>query len=70
MGSENIFFWNVCGLNAPTYRNTLRSLVAAVRPSMVYLQETKNPFETASLHEIELSFKTTLPNTSNFSSSA
>lgn len=41
MGSENILVWNVRGLNSPARRDTVRELIAAERPSLICLQETK-----------------------------
>lgn len=41
MGSEKILVWNVRGLNSPAHRDVVRKLIAAERPSLVSLQETK-----------------------------
>jgi exonuclease III len=41
MSLESILFWNIRGLNAQSHRSTLRDLVAAERPSIVCIQETK-----------------------------
>jgi hypothetical protein len=41
MSSENIFVWNVQGLNALAHRNVVCDLVVSEHPSLIYLQETK-----------------------------
>jgi hypothetical protein len=38
---ENLLLWNVRGLHARSYRDTVRQLIAAEKPSLVCLQETK-----------------------------
>jgi exonuclease III len=41
MSDNNILIWNVRGLNARPRRDVVRELVAAERPSIVCLKETK-----------------------------
>jgi exonuclease III len=41
MNLENILVWNVRGLNTISHRDTLWSLVASERVSIVCVQETK-----------------------------
>jgi exonuclease III len=41
MGSEKILVWNVRGLNSRSHCDAVHALVAAERPSLVCLQETK-----------------------------
>jgi hypothetical protein len=41
MNPENILVWNVCGLNAKSHKDALRSLVTSERVSLVCIQETK-----------------------------
>ena len=41
MSNENIFIWNVCGLNGHARRNVVRDLIVQERVSLVCLQETK-----------------------------
>jgi hypothetical protein len=41
MDSDNVLVWNVRGLNGWARHDDVRSLVAAERPSVVCIQETK-----------------------------
>jgi exonuclease III len=41
MGTENLLVWNVWVLNFKLHQDALRELVAAEKPSIVRLQETK-----------------------------
>jgi exonuclease III len=41
MASESVLVWNVCGLNAQLHKDAVRELVAAEKPSIVCLEETK-----------------------------
>jgi exonuclease III len=41
VGSKTFVVWNVCGLNNQAHRDVVRELVAAEKPSIIYLQETK-----------------------------
>jgi hypothetical protein len=44
MNNSPILVWNVRGLNDPHQKDTLRSLVSCVNPSIVCVQETKPSF--------------------------